>query len=211
MRNVISVTCNQYFSVEWSLSANKKLTYNYGDYGETMRVVREDVFIFLNKNIWRKFRQAVPTLRKDGECVKLTSHKRVFTREFEGSIYVTFEGKWVKEGEEFTTWINLSMDEMDVLVKHLWEIDQLIPCFKISECTLCHDSQQAVKMVDGKMRKTLLDPKAFKTAQRKNVACVYCGKTMTIFSVCHCHKFDCRKCSAENFCRFCGKIKYKEM
>ena len=132
-----------------------------------MRVVREDVFIFLNKNIWRKFRQAVPTLRKDGECVKLTSHKRVFTREFEGSLYVTFEGKWAKEGEEFTTWINLSMDEMDVLVKHLWEIDQLIPCFKISECTLCHDSQLAVKMVDGKMRKTLLDPKAFKTAQRK--------------------------------------------
>ena len=193
------------------MSANKKLCYDYGDYGETMRVVRDEVFIFLNKNIWRKFRQAVPVLRKEGESVALTTHKKVYTREYEGNLYVTFEGKWKKDGDEFTTCINLSMDEMDQLVKSLWQIDQLIPCYMVNECSLCRDSPQTVKLVDGRMKKTILEFKKFKVAKRQKGVCEFCGEEMTNFAVCHCHRYDCRKCSAENFCKYCGKNKFKEL
>jgi hypothetical protein len=195
-------------SSEWPLSVNKLLTYEFGDNGQAVRLWRDEVFIYFNKNVWRKFRGAVPVLRRPGFSVSLTSFKRVFNQDFEGKMYITFEHSWKgDDGEQRQTFINLSMEELDELVKNLWQIDQLIRCFKIQKCFVCNDISESMDMVDFKLAKTLLDDKTYKKAMASK-KCSFCGDPIAS-NECHCHKFNCRRCSSENFCPGCGNNMFR--
>ena len=176
----------------------------------------------MNKKLWGNFRRHVPRMTVPEEKVELNKARRVYNKEHMGEVYVSFEHDWQskEDGRELHSWINLDEDEWATFVSILWQIDQLMPTYQRFTCVVCCDDQTTKEMWGGKLKRTLLDDNTLSEAIDANavdregqdgpIVCEYCGEGMVSFQ-CHCHKFDCRKCSEENFCKGCGENIYKEL
>ena len=77
----------------------------------------------------------------------------------------------------------------------------------------CHDMRKVV-LKDGRMKDTALNPTAFQFVKDNNndaanqleIMCEYCGIYHGMGDLCHCHKYDCKDCEPNNFCKKCDQI-----
>lgn len=174
--------------------------------------------------MWLEFRQSVPCLLAPEAKIELSAGKSVYNKEFEGNMYICFDQEFTaKERDEknqpktLNSYINFTGNEWEKFVGVLWEIDKVIPCFLTEKCAICNDAKHEWEMFDGRMYVTRLSSKKLREAIAANavdmtalpVVCDYCGGEPRNNSNCHCHKYDCRQCSRENFCRGCGKNRYR--
>ena len=172
----------------------------------------------MNSKLWGKFRRHVPRMTAPLEKIELNPIKRVYNSEHMDQTYITFESDWKNEdGEDVKSWINLDEEEWEAFVKILWQIDQVIPSYQRYTCVVCLDERTTVDLWSGKLRRTKLDEATLNEAINANaidragqdgpIVCEYCGDAIVVFQ-CHCHKYNCRSCSDENFCKGCGENMY---
>lgn len=155
--------------------------------------------------------------------VPVASGRSVYNKEFEGKTYICFDQEFTAKEKDknnkpkiLNSYNNFNDVEWETFVGILWEIDKLIPCFLMEPCAVCSDKKKQWEMFDNKLCISRLSPRALRDVIAANalatppVMCDYCGADLVSNGgACHCHKFNCRQCSAENFCKGCGQNKYK--
>ena len=176
------------------------------------------LFFPMNSKLWGKFRRHVPRMTAPEEKIELNPKRRVYNKEHNGQNYIVFENDWKNESDEdVQSWINLDEDEWQAFVKILWQIDQVMPTFQRYTCVVCLDQRTTVDLWSGKLQRTLLDEDTLAEAIDANavdragqdgpIVCEYCGDAMAVFR-CHCHKYNCRQCSDDSYCKGCGENVY---
>ena len=171
-------------------------------------------------------------LSNTGFSLKLSDSKEVNVVDFKNKQYVTFHHftKW--DDKTYHTYINIGANEWCALMFAMPAIDSMLnkqsydvpdtilpeKAAKLREprtnCSMCKDEMTAVILKDGRMKETNLTSQAYKSIKDSNksafnqmdYSCDYCGGCRYYGADCHCHKFDCKDCEPDNFCKKCDGI-----
>ena len=204
--------------VEWQLSQHLTLEVKEGKYGRFIvltqlprSVERKVHFLTLSPNPWRRFRSSVQLLNEVGHKVELTKEKKfVEVTMFKDNIYRSFSVK----SDKGTAYINVNESEWTALLNMLPDLDKLIFPGPTTPCKTCRSEMKFIKLYSGRREKTTLSDEEMKRVESYNstvenqlgILCDYCGIQCDFD--CHCHKINCRQCSPDCFCNYCGSCLY---
>ena len=202
-------TSNLVFCLDWQLK-DVKIEVKDGIHGKFIEFSRGKIRINMSPNVWRRFRQAVPELRKEGMEVTLTEKKSVSVTRFKNSLFTTLTTQTTIQPYH----INLGDGHWGALLQVLPKIDAMIAPGPIIDCSDCNNALQVVSLCQGKAKKTLLSDEELSIVTQNNMSvenqlgimCDYCGNH--VFFDCHCHKVNCMTCSPDCFCKTCGRCTY---
>ena len=165
--------------------------------------------------MWIQVRSQIPEMRKKNKVIQLTSNKKIYSRTFNSALFVCFEQTWSgRDGEPKCTFINFNQQEWRTFVMILSEIDAILPPGPIAMCFKCYSSKRHHTMINGCLSAPELTVEEQQKVELENsmidnqmgMRCDYCGQLR--YFDCHCHKFDCKECSPDNFCENCGDNYY---
>lgn len=182
-------------------------------------MVRANRFIALTVGVWLKLRESIPKLSTDGFEIALTDRKGVQNKQFNDKTYVGFYNTYYRNGTECTSYINLNTEEWESLVAILHEMDDIFMPKYVLPCPKCEPIMTAVPITaDGRVAETKLSPERLLLVEANNeiaynqlmCLCTFCGANhMEEDSPCgFCHKFSCRFCEPQNFCKACNKLNF---
>ena len=212
------------------LSSDLSIAVEDGQYGKFVRLQRGRKWICMSTYAWNRVRDNIEKFGKRNFTLKLTDTKEINVVDFKNNRYVSFHQCTNRGGKIYASYINLNSSEwcklmfsspaIDLLLtKESFDVpDTLLPekAPKIREprnnCTECKDEMIAVILKDGRMKETNLSRETYKSIQESNktvqnqlgLVCDYCGAM--IYYDCHCHKYDCRDCEPESFCKKCDGL-----
>ena len=199
----------------WKLSPGTHFSVENGRYSKYVKLQRGKRFITFYSNVWGMLRRHVPRLRTANYQLELTSDKSVQVVDLSNDRYWSFHHTWKDEEDNVhTNYINLREHEWAVFLDIVHEIDEIIPTRAILPCPACHSMRKVmlVKHLGGRTQKTKLTPEQLAAVRENNAVsynqlmleCEYCGVAMYDPERCHCHKYNCRMCESDNFCKTCG-------
>ena len=75
-------------------------------------------------------------------------------------------------------------------------------------------TKQKKKLIHGRLLETKLSPQQLRDVQENNetaynqlaYCCEYCGIQYDYEGTCYCHRYNCRECEPDNFCKHCGDV-----
>ena len=83
----------------------------------------------------------------------------------------------------------------------------------LKELPKCYTKQKK-KLIYGRLLETKLSPRQLRDVKENNetaynqlaYCCEYCGVQYDYEGTCHCHRFNCRECELDNFCKHYGEV-----
>ena len=173
-----------------------------GQFGPCIRLSRGDRWIIFTPLQWQKIVESL--VHNDDSFVKLSDNKQARKVIFKGYRYVSF----LHTNKGYNNFFNLNYDEWTMLKDKLPDITQALP-----KCLLCKDMKVKKQLHDHRMLETKLSAKQLEDVKDNNqyaynqlaYQCEYCGDSFD-YGSCHCHRYDCRQCEPDNFCKKCQTL-----
>ena len=191
-----------------------------GRFGTCIKLQRGKRFFARSVAQWLLFRSHVPLFSTKDYTVKLSERKQVANRELElnKTCYVSFSQIYMKEGRPLTSYINFKPFEWQEFIAQLHIMDSIFPPSVLKPCPDCPANIifAEVDAASGRLKETRLSAEQLQAVHDNNDiaynqlvhCCTYCGGSdMSYDESCHCHRYDCRECESENFCKTCGKCR----
>jgi len=166
------------------------------------------------------------------QSVRITDRLEISVINFKEKSYVSFHDCLESGDRVVDCYININKEEFSKLLARVSELstyllknktmdidmpDTLLPESELKlrqprdYCYYCDDMMSAI-VVDGKgrSRKTKLGSQEFTNLLKSQVIrCEYCGEEPKL-GHCHCHRYDCKTCEKDSFCKRCDGILYYE-
>lgn len=213
------------------VSSDLSLIVEEGQYGKFVRLQRGKRWICLSAYAWDLFRSSKDKFTNVHFSLKLSDTKEVNVIDFKNKQYVSFHQRTKQGNKTYDSYINLSPDDWCKLVFSMPAVDNMMfpsfPAFDVPDtllperkpklreprnyCSECKDEMTAVILRNGRMKETNMTHDEYRNVKTSNKyaltkSCEYCGGSSFYQDVCHCHKFDCKECEPENFCKKCEGI-----
>ena len=212
---------------------NLTLTKFEGRYGRYVQLQRGKRRINISKTTWTTFIDNLDTIKTLSlQSIRATDQMEINVVNFKEKAYVSFHDCFVRHDRVFDCYINLNKQEFDKLLAcvsdlstFLYEdkaMDVNVPDTVLPEkevklrqlrdyCNKCHDMTRAIVVNSkGRSRQTMLGAQEFLNLLKSTgLRCHYCGEEPRQGN-CHCHRFDCKKCEKDNFCKRCDGVLYYE-
>ena len=197
----------------YTLSINLKLTVEEGDHGKFVRLTRGTRWIVFSPSLWEKIQTNVYHMNSKNYTLQLTNEKEVNVLEFKDRRYVSFHSIHRYKDNVYDTYINLNEEEWQNCMEAMTKITFSQANPPQDDTPQCHDMKKVV-LVNQRMKKTTLNPTALKCVQDHNnetynqldLMCDYCGIYEHMGDLCHCHKYNCKDCEPDNFCKTCDQL-----
>ena len=197
-------------NTSFTLSLDLKLTVEEGKYGKFVRLTRGTRWMVFSPNMWEKIKISVYHLLDTDFYLRLSSEKDVKAVVFKDRRYVSFHSIYKWQDNVYNTYINLNEDEWQNFINACTKINLKK---RAANTPTCHDMKKVV-LVDGCMKKTTLNPTALQFVKDNNnsannqleLMCEYCGLHHGMGDFCHCHKYNCKDCEPDNFCKTCDEL-----
>lgn len=188
---------------EFPLGQNVKCCVESGDYnGPIIRLMRGTRWIAFSHNQWRMI--VKQDIDKEVD-LKLSEGKDMKAIAFNDKRYISFHRIYRANQCIYDTYINLNKEEWELLM-------QINPAIMMELPKCC--TKQKKKLIRGRMLETKLSPEHLKDVKESNeeaynqlaYCCEYCGVQFDYEGTCHCHRYNCRECEPDNFCKHCGDV-----
>ena len=172
------------------------------------RLSRGSRWIVLSTAQWMKLVEYLPKLDSSNACLKLTADKDIKIINFNEKRFVSFHRAF-RGQRVYDTYINMNEQEWKAFKTIVPDIVKAMP-----NCSLCQDVKVKRRLFDDRMLETKLSPKRLVSVKEDNEVaynqmayqCEYCGQTFDYEGTCHCHRYNCRECEPDNFCKQCGDV-----
>ena len=188
---------------EFAISQNLKCRVESGDYdGPIIRLMRGTRWMVFSHNQWRTVIKQ--DIRKEVD-LKISEGKDMKSFMFYEKRYMSFHRIYRAHDCVYDTYINLNEEEWYKLLEINPDVLKELPkC-----CT-----KQKKKLIYGRLLETKLSPQQLKDVKENNETaynqlayqCEYCGVQYDYEGTCHCHRYNCRECEPNNFCKHCGDV-----
>lgn len=188
-------------------------------YGTCVKVQRGLLWIAFSEYQWRRIREHVPRLMTADYSLKLSECKYVVNKLFPVNDvrYICFSKTYKnKEGALSDAYINFNPEEWQSFLNQLFEMDKIFTPKKLKSCPDCKRYPVTIHEVTKRTQNTRLDAEALQAVKDNNDAtynqeahkCTYCGRhdMSCDGELCHCHKYNCRECEKDSFCKTCRAL-----
>lgn len=178
-----------------------------GQYGRFLRLSRGILrWIVLSVAQFENIVDNKQQMGTEDYCLKLSDEKQVKVILFKEKRYVSFHSTTSKT---YDTYVNMNEEEWDMFKRLMPDITEAM-----QKCSLCKGEKVKRKLYDGSMLKTKLSPQQLADVEENNETaynqlayqCTYCGQSFDYEDTCHCHRYNCRECEPDNFCKQCGDV-----